>query len=224
MAVSLQVSETLDGAAISDALAGGGTGLDLGSVVNNSYAPVVSKAGNTGKQDLYISHDATVDQITDVKAHLQQFGVGTGFTYGGADTAANDFTSIKALGQASTEAATDKNNANGTSGGFWMEMDSDVATATQFDPTRTSLLKIFGNNGTDGIDLASAFVLAAEAMVYAAAGEQQASAPVAGEIGKAADTVLGDSAHLAFRIYLPSSHTSGGILQFETVFVFSFTA
>ena len=220
MAVLLTVAESLDGPAVSDALAGGGTGVDIGSVVNGSYAPVTDKSANTGQQDIYISHDGA-SKIENFSAHMQQYGVGTGFTYGGADTAADDFTSMKTMANGS---GSSKNNADGLSAGFWVEMDADVSTANAFDQaTRPTLVKIFGDGNTDGIDLASAFLIAGDAMVYNSAGEQQASAPVAGEIGPAGNTVLGDSCHLQFRQYLASAFGFGGIFQFELVFSYSFT-
>ena len=220
MTVSLTVAETLDGAAVSDSLAGGGTGVDLGSVVVGSYAPVIIKNSNTGQQDIYISHDGT-NSITNVKAHIEEFGANTGFTYGGGDTAANDYTALKSMGNTS---GSSKNNADGNSAGLWMEMDADVSIANKFDhATRSALVKIFGDNGTDGQDLASAFLIAADAMVYNASGEQQASSPVAGEIGPAGNTVLGDAAHLQFRQYLASSFGQGGIFQVEVVISYSFS-
>lgn len=218
MAVAITLSESLDGAAVADSLAGGGTGLDLGSVTNGAYAPLISQPSNTGKQDLYVSHDAVVDPITDFKVYIDQFSQ----SYGGANSAANDYTSIKSEGNTS---GSSKNNGDGLSSGLWMEMDADVSTTNQFDiATRSTLVKIFGDGGTDGIDLASAFLVKADAMVYDAPGETVASAPVDGQIGKAADTVLGDSAHLAFRIYLRSAFPDGGIFQFDTIFSFAFTA
>jgi hypothetical protein len=86
MAVLLTISETLDGAAVADALAGGGTGVDFGSVVDDQFAPLIDKTLNTGAKTLYISHDATIDPITDVKTFIQEYGVGTGFTYSGEPT------------------------------------------------------------------------------------------------------------------------------------------
>jgi hypothetical protein len=106
-------------------------------------------------------------------------------------------------------------------------MDSDVSDANQFSGVggaRATLAKIFGDNGTDGIDDASAFTLAAESMVYNAAGEQQASSPVAGSIGKAGDTVLGDSSHLRLRAYLLQAQADGGIFQWEYVVSYTHTA
>ena len=223
MAVNLVISETLDGAQVADALAGGGTGLDLGQVQNGEWSPrVPPSSNNEGKQDLYIQHDAVVDPITDVKLFMQEFGVGTGFTYGGADSAAGDFTSLKNLADAS---GSSKNNADGLSGGLWVEFDADVSQVNQFDQaTRPTLVKIFGDGLTDGIDLASAFQIPTDSMVYNAPPETLASAAVAGSIGKAGDTVLGDAAHIALRIYLPQSQTDGGIFQGELVTAYSFTA
>jgi hypothetical protein len=222
MAVLLTISETLDGAAVADALAGGGTGVDIGSVVNNAYAPIILKSANTGAQALFISHDATIDPITDVKTFMQTYGVGTGFTYGGANTAAADFTSLKNLANAS---GSSKNNADGLSGGVWIDMDWDASTTNQFDQASfPTVVKIYGDGLTDGISLASAFTLKAAAMVYNAPGETSASAPVDGQIGKAASTTLGDAAHVKLRLYIPNSYSSGGIIQWEWVIAYSFTS
>ena len=221
MAVSLVISETLDGSAISDSLEGGGTGVDIGSVASGSYGPLVSKTSNTGHQDIYVSHDG-VNEITQFSVFIQEYGTGTGFTYGGADTAANDFTSLKNLGNAS---GSSKNNNDGLSGGLWIEMDADVVDASAFEQaSRPTLVKIFGDSLTDGIDLGSAFLVKADSMVYNSSGEQQASSPVDGQIGPAGNTTLGDSSHLKFRLYLPTSHSNGGKLQWEVVFSYSFTS
>ena len=94
--VDLTISETLDGAQIADALSGGGTGTSLGQLTNGSYTPVTSKAANTGRQDWFIRHNAVNDPITDGKIHIQEYGVGTAFTYGGpaARFAAGGFTTL----------------------------------------------------------------------------------------------------------------------------------
>lgn len=223
MSVSLTFSETLSGAALADSLAGGGVGLSLGSVVNNSFAPVTDKAANTGHQDLFIRHNAAFDPITNVKFYLGIYGGVTGYTYGGNRTAADDYTAIKALGQAS---GSSKNNADGLSGGVWMDMRANPSTSNQFDqasfPTK---VKIFGDNGADGVDLASAFLLQSDAMVWDNTGaETTATTPVNGQIGKSGDQVLGDHAHVRLRIYLPNSQTEGGIYQAELVTAYSYTA
>lgn len=224
MAVALIISETLDGSQVADSLQGGGNGIDLGPVNNNSYAPVTSKSANTGKQDLFIQHDAAVDPITDVKTFVQLYGSGTGFTYGGNDTAANDYASLKALGNAS---GSSKNNGDGLSGGLWIDMDWDAVTANQFDQANfPTVVKIYGDNLTDGTTLGTAFDVNAAAMVYNNASVETApSAPVTGTIGRAgAPTVYGDAAHVKLRIYLPNSHTTGGYMQWEWVVSYSFTA
>ena len=61
-------------------------------------------------------------------------------------------------------------------------------------------------------------------MVYENSGEQQASSPVYGKVGKAGDTVLGDSAHTKVRVYLPETHADGGIYQLEYIFSYTYTA
>ena len=109
MAVTLTVSETANGADFSDSLAGGSTGLDLGQVTNGQYAPLTLQSANTGHQDIYIYHDAVVDPITDVEFYLAQYSG----TYGGASSAAADFTTIGNYGAADTGATA--NNSNGLS-------------------------------------------------------------------------------------------------------------
>lgn len=225
MTVSLTVAKTINGAAVADALAGGGTGVDIGSVVNNQYGPIVSKAANTGQQHIYVRHNG-VNPITAFSVFIQVYGTGTGFTYGGAASAAADYATLANMGNAS---GSSKNNADGLSGGFWMEMDADVATVNMFDhATRPTLVKIFGDNGGtsgDGVSLSSAFLVAADAMVRdVAAVETLASAPVAGQIGNANNAVLGDNAHLRFRLYLPNAHPDGGIIMWETVLTYSFSS
>jgi len=234
MAVSLTISETLDGAQIADSLSGGGTGTALGQVTNGSYTPLISKAANTGRQDWFIRHDATVDPITDTKIHIQEYGVGTGFTYGGPGTrsAAADFTTIKAEGTAS---GSSKNNNDGLSSGIWVEFNVlEMITATnQFDiGTRPAEVKIFGDNGTDGQDLASAFTIDSTAAVIDSDQSNGGDAtngfipntPVDGSIGINGDTTLGDNFHIALRAYLRSAFSDGGIFQVEIVVVYTFTA
>jgi hypothetical protein len=228
MAVALTISESLDGAAVADSLEGGGTGVDLGNVTNGSYAPVVNQTNNEGAQNLYVRHDATIDPITDLKCFMQTYGAGTGATYGGADSAANDFTTMTGYGNTS---GSSKNNQDGNSAGLWMDANAQVATVSQFDFATNGqgqggddTVFIFGDNGTDGIDLASAFLIPGEAMVYDNTGETAASAPVDGEVGVSGDTAKGDNARLKYRAYLPDSALSGGIIQFEIVFSYSFTA
>jgi hypothetical protein len=233
--VDLTVSESLDGAQIADALSGGGTGTSLGQVTNGSYSPVVSAPANSGRQDHFIRHNAVVDQVTDFKVFFQTYGVGTGFTYGGPGTrsAAADFASIRAEGDAS---GSSKNNGDGLSSGLWIEMNvAEMITGTnQFDiGTRPAEVKIFGDAGqTVMIDLASAEVVQSTAMVI---DSDQGSGgngtdgwiptgPVDGEIGVNNDTALGDNAHIAMRIYLRSAFSTGGIHQIEIVYVYTFTA
>lgn len=234
MTVLLTVSETFDGSQIADALATpsgpANTGIDLGAVVNGSYAPIISKAANTGHQKLYIRHDAVIDPITQVRTFIQTYGVGTSFAYGGADSAAGNFTTLKSLANAS---GSSKNNNDGLSGGLWADMDADAVTANQFDQANfPTLVKIYGDNLTDGIDLASAFTMKANALVIdtnqsAGADGDGAflpSAPVDGQIGKNGDGVLGDNAKVRMRIYLPTAYSNGGYHQVEWVIAYSFTA
>jgi hypothetical protein len=222
MAVNLTISKILNPPTqVADALDNGGTGLDLGQVVNGAYVPIINQAANTGHQDVFISHDAVVDPILDVKTYIGIYSQ----TYGGADTAAGDIATIIAKGQADTEATA--NNSDGFSSGLRIEhAGREIASlgASAFLPTRPQV-SIYGDNGSDGIDLASGFALHVDALVYNNAGsEVDATTPVTGRIGKTGDTVLGDQAHVGLRFYLEDAAPDGGVVQWDWVVTYSFTA
>lgn len=223
MSVSLIVSETITGANASDSLAGGSTGLDIGQVTNGQYAPLILQSANTGHQDVFIRHDAVVDPITDVKFYAAQY---TG-TYGGANSAAADFTTLGAYGAADTGATA--NNSDGLSRGLHIDMSWDVATASQFAYTResTGQKRIFGKSytGKDGLSLANAFDMHVDAASYwNGSSEVDATTPVTGKIGKSSDTVLGNRGHIRKRVYLHTAAVDGGILQYDFVIGFAYTA
>ncbi len=225
MAVVLTVSKTLSGSGAADSLAGGGSGVDLGSVVNNEYAPIISKAANTGWQSLYIRHNATIDPITNVGTHIAQYSQ----TYGGAVSAAADYATVKSKGNASGNSA---NNNDGLSSGLRIEHDADLGGtlgASAFDGTRAQV-KIYGDNLTDGTTLATKFSLHVDALIYDAAVHGtpgtavDATTPVTGKIGKDGDSVLGDHALVKLRFYLENAAPDGGVLQWDWVVSYSFTA
>jgi len=229
MAVSLTVSATINGAAYSDSLAGGDTGIDMGQVSNGAFSPLIDQPTNDGYLAVWVRHNAVVDPITSSGLFCQQYSG----TYGGADSAANDFTTLKAMGFAS--AGSTANNSNGDWQGLAWEMDYDVVQATQFDPARIgsgggagSNVFIIGDGvlgSEDGIDLSSAFILKAAAMAVESGGSPVApSAPEDGKIGKSGDTTLGDRCFLRGRFYLNTGAITGGIMQFDTVFNYSHTA
>ena len=216
MAVSLTVSRTFQGSQVNDSLLGGGSGVDLGTVSNGAYTPLTDQSLNQGQEDLYISHDGT-NEITDVKTYIAQYsGV-----YGGDDTAANDYSNIVSFGNTSGNS---KNNNDGASAGLWIDMDRDASDANNFDQANfPAIVKIYGDNNTDGIDLASAFTVGTTAMARDNGGEDDPTAPVAGEIGPSGNQVLGEAAHVKLRFYLKTSETQGGAMQFDWVIVFSAT-
>lgn len=223
MAVNLTIAKTLNGAQVADVLEGdpGNSGLDLGQCVNGQYTPIIDQSTNDGHQDFYIRHDAVDDPITDVKTFIAQFSQ----VYGGADTAANDIATLIAKGQADNEATA--NNDDGLSSGLRVEhggVDISSLGASAFLPSRAQV-NIYGNSGTDGIDLASAFDLHVDALVFDNGGsEDPPSAPVTGQIGKEGDSTLGDNAHLGIRFYLEDAAPNGGILQWDYVTAYSFTS
>lgn len=224
MPVSVIASETLDGAQISDTLQGGGLGGDLGQVGTGSYSPLINKTLNRGHMDVYIRHDDAVNPIFSVVTFIQPMSTGTPYSYGGGDSAANDFAAMKAMGNVSGNS---KNNSDGFSGGLWVDMDWDSGDSTRFDQANfPAFVKIYGDNNTDAVDLNSGFEIVKEAMVYNLAGIETApSAPVDGTIGsQTTPTVLGDNAHIKLRQYLRSDFGSNGYFQFEYVVAYSISA
>lgn len=231
MAVILTVSETLGGTEVADSLSGGGTGVDLGQVVNGQYSPIVDQTSNTGAQVLYLRHNAVIDPITSLKIYMDSYSR-TGFTYGGAVTALSDYNTLKSEGNASAVTAAEKNNSTGLAGGVWMEMQKDVASSNQFDiatargaDPATKYVKIFGK-ASQGQDEASAYGIIKESCLYTPDNlvENAASAPVDGKIGIETDTVLGNRAKIRFRIFLREAFADGGIFQFSLICRFSYTA
>ncbi len=204
----------------SDALNGGGTGIDFGVGTNNQWTPIINKASNTGYLAIYLSHDG-INEITELKTYISQYGLGTGFTYGGDDTAANDMSAILALGDAS---GSSKNNADGLSGGIWLDTDSDVSGANLFDrASRPTEVLVFRTGFGD--DLGNSFPVPLASMLFDSGGgvEAQPSAPVDGTIGPSGNTVFGDRAVILSRIYFPDVFSTGGVLQFELVFTYAFS-
>lgn len=238
MSVSLTVSETIDGTQIADVLSptvSGNTGTNLGQVTNGSYAPLVNQTANTGRQDWFIRGDNTVDPITDVKVHLQEYGTGTLYNYGGpgSRSPAADLATIIAEGNAS---GSNKSNNDGLSSGIWMEMNAAqlVTETNQFDQgTRSDEVIIFGDSGsTVGVDLANAVPIIAKACVIdsdqSLGGDATngfiPTAPQDGQIGVDGDTALGDNMHIALRSYLRSAFATGGVFQVEIAVVYTFTS
>jgi hypothetical protein len=231
MAVTLTISETINGAEVSDALSGGGTGIDFGQVVNGQFCPLTSQALNEGAQILYLRHNATIDPVTNLKFYLDSYAR-TGFTYGGAVTAASDYNALKAEGALSDVTVLAKNNANGLASGVWMEQQYNVTTTGQFDIATargsdpgSKYVKIFGR-ANQGIDEATAFTVIKESCLYTPdnVAENAPSAPVDGKIGKSDDTVLGNRSKLRFRTYLRTAFVDGGIFQASLIARFSYTA
>jgi len=223
MAVILTFAKTVTGSNAADALAGGSIGLDLGQVVNGAYSPIQVQANNTGKQQVFLFHDAVVDPITNVVTYVSQY---TG-VYGGANSAASDITTLGNYGAA--DAGATKNNADGLSRGLHIDMDWQVADVNQFDYSReaTGQKRIYGKSytGKTGLSLANGFDLHADACSYwNGLSEVDATAPVTGKIGRSVDTVLGNRGHFMKRFYLHTSSSDGGVLQYDYVTAFSFTS
>jgi len=232
-AILLTVSESINGAVVSDLLNGGGAGIDMGSILNNSYGPLGpgGPSDNSGAQNAYVRHNG-VNPITNFRTMIRPFGQITGFSYAGAESPNDDFTQLKNLGNASGDS---KNNADGLSGGVWIDMDADVASINAFDFSNNGFdsvggskggndsVRKFGDNLIDGVTLEESFPIKGSAMVYDSGGETVASAPVDEQLGESGNTVLGDNFKAKIRAYLPDNFDKSGVLQFEWVLVYAFT-
>ena len=223
MAVALTISRALNQTPVGDSLQGGGTGLSFGAVANGSYTPLVDQVANTGADVLYYSHDAVVDPIFNVKFYIASFTL-TGLTYGGQKTPAQDLTDLINAGNAS---GSSKNNADGNSGGLWCDMGWQTNVAVQFDASRSvgAPVYIFGDNGVDGTDPSTAFVLHPDACFYTAGVTKVAAlTPEAGKIGKSNDTIRGNRAEIRWRWYLSQSYPDGGYAQVAIVIRYTYSA
>lgn len=222
-AVLLIASETVTGSEASDTLSGSDTGLDLGQVVNGAYSPITNQSLNTGAQDLFLRNDATIDPVTNVKFYVGTFSG----TYGGANTAGADFTTLTGYGSSDTGAT--KNNTDGNSRGLHIDMDWQVSSTNQFDYSRDGTqMRIFGKNyggGLDGASQTNAFAMHVDSASYwNGSSEVDATTPQTSKIGKSTDSVLGNRCHLKKRFYLHSGAVDGGILQYDFVVAYSYTA
>lgn len=211
---------------IADGLAGNDTGADCGQASNGSYAPLSGAQGdNGGSKDLYFQHDATVDPITNMAFYLSAF---TG-TYGGPASGSPSADLNTLLEQGVADAGGTANNSDGLSSGLHIDMSYNVSTSSQFAPAResTGQKRIFGKSygGAQYGIQARPISLHQDACFYWNGSTKAApSAPVAGKVGKASDTVLGNRAQIRLRYYLPTSASIGGILQWAFTSIFSYTA
>ena len=234
MAVTVTISETSGGAVVSDALSGGGTGWDIGAVVNGGFTGLVAPlSANTGSNDLYIFHDAVTDPLTNLSVYLEQYSQ----AYGGVATAAQDFARLQTLAEAT---GSNKNNADGLTQGFWIDMNWDALVPNQFDyanfgPVADTIVtgagggavrvmrRTDGGNITDpGSELSDRITVLASAMFLDPL--TVPSGPLDGTIGKAADAVLGDRCKIKHRLYLEEAETTSGIIQWDETFAFTYTA
>jgi hypothetical protein len=225
--VTLKISSSPAAASdIADALSGGDTGADLGQASNGSYAPLVgAQSANGGGKVLYFSHDATVDPITNVSFYLAEFSG----TYGGpaSSSPSADLTTI--FGQGGDDAGGYANNQDGLASGLHMDMSYAVSNTSQFSPAResTGQKRIFGktyNLVTVGTQNDPINLHPDSSFYWNGSTKIAPNAPEAGKIGKSSDQTLGNRAEIRLRYCLPSSAAIGGILQWNFVTLFSYTA
>lgn len=238
MTVVLTISKTSLGAQVSDALAGGGAGYDLGVTRNGSYSGVIDKALNTGFNPFYFSHDAVNDPVNDFSMFCEQYG--SAGAYGGVRSALQDFTKLQTLAEATDGSP---NNIAGLTGGYAFDGDWDGVTVNAFDyinrgPVADTIVtgpgggtvRFFrrtdsGNLVDEGSDLATRIPVLSDAMFYEpGSGPVSASAPGDGQLGKSDDTILGNRILLKTRLFIPQAELEGGQTQWDLTAAFSFTS
>jgi hypothetical protein len=217
---ALTISTTLGGSGVNDSLQGGGTGNDLGAIIEGQYGPIILQSANSGWRSLYIRHDGAAP-IIHAKTMIAQYSQ----SYGGQATAATDFAALKAKGLASGDSS---NNSNGLSSGLRIEQDADILGTlgiSAFEGTR-SQVKIYGRNygsGPEGIALANAFLIHQDSMLRNVAGlPVDAVSPIAGSIGESGNSTLGDTSFIKMRLYLENNPPSSGVIQFDWVVTYIF--
>ena len=202
--------------------------------MNGGFTGLVApQAANTGSNDLFIFHDAVVDPLTNFSVYLEQYSQ----AYGGVATAAADFARLQTLAEAT---GSNKNNSNGLTEGFWIDMDFDALVPNQFDyanfgPVADTIVtgagggvvrvmrRTDGGNLSDhGSELSNRITVLAASMFVDPS--TIPSAPVDGTIGKSGDAVLGDRSKIKHRLYLKQAETTSGIIQWDETFAFTTTA
>lgn len=157
---------------------------------------VVANDAVSNTQNLYIRHNGT-QKITGASLFIQAF---TG-TYGGNYTSSADYARLQALGDLD----------------YGLQFDEDWNRATPFNV-------LYQIKTGAGDSFATRRTVASTSMVRDNSGsEVDGSAAVAGEVGPAGNTVLGDNAHLKYRIAIPASETDGGLRQFDLVIAYNYT-
>lgn len=198
-------------------------GVDMGAVVTGSYVPLSDKTLNTGRKNVYISHN-NASKITDVKTFIAKIPTLSTYTYGGDDSAENDYNKLIDFGENS---GTSKTNGDSNSSGLWIDMDQDSSVANQFDVLNyPDLVKIYGAKPVAdnlGISFATAYILAKESMTKA--NGVNADTPVDGEIGESGNATLGDVACVKLRFYVKGNYAGNiGYFQIEWNLVYTETS
>lgn len=195
MSVSLTVSKTIAGADASDSLSGGTVGLDLG-VSSTETQPVTT---------LYVRHDGA-EKITELGYFVQSFSG----TYGGDYAASTDLNKVLSHGDLGKGLVFEEN-----------------ARAGNGDPQPAAFAAVgtlFRVKTGQGVSYATRRIVPTSAFVLNNGGSDAVpSAPVAGELGPAGSSTLGDRVKLRCRYEVPTAETLGGKRQCDLVFSFAYS-
>jgi hypothetical protein len=150
---------------------------------------------------LFIRHNGS-NKIYSAAINVQVYGG----TYGGDYSAAADLTKILAHGD----------DGNGLQVDFRWD-GSPLFASSQYS--------VFKNGSGNGGSFANRITLPVASMSRNNSGtEVDAGTPVAGEIGAAGDTTLGDRSHMTFRYVNPTGETANGYRQWDILISYNFTS
>lgn len=145
----------------------------------------------------YVRHDGA-NKITNFAINVQAYSG----TYGGDYSAGADLTKLVGHGDS----------------GYGLQCDFRWDGSPLFGSYTTFL------TGT-GVSYATRITMPVAAMSRNNAGtEADASAPVAGELGAAGNSTLGDRSHMTFRYVTPTGETGTGRRQFDIYYSYNFTS
>ena len=194
--VDLSIARTNTGDHMSDLLAGGGTGMDMGTCVNGSVSI---------SQDMRLRHNGT-SKITGLSYYSQPY---TG-TYGGNFSPASDFARLRTLGDM----------GGGEYGLHVCEVWNEAVPFSTFFKIRTGYADSYSTKRA----LAESSMLWMNTSTQVETAASAAQAGSMGVNNDSAESqALGNRSRLRSRLSLPASEPDGGIRQWDWVFSYVYT-
>lgn len=194
--VDLSIARTNTGSHMSDLLAGGASGMDMGTCVNGSFSI---------SQDLRIRHNGA-SKITGLSYYIQPYTS----TYGGNFSPASDFARLRALGD----------TGGGDFGLQVCEVWNEAVPFSTFFKIRTGFADSYSTKRA--LADSSFFWMNTTTQVETDATAPQAGSLGVND-NSAESQALGNRTMLRARLALPASEPDGGIRQWDWVFSYVYT-